>query len=272
MDTYYSISEMHTDAPSDADFRLHNHNDYEIFLFLEGDARYVVEDNVYTLEPGNLIIIRKHEFHRIYHNSSSPYSRVVLMVSPDFFQQNACADYEAQFLNAPIGTGHKISAKVARASGLYDAFMRYKKYSEEYQMSRDTPVLKSIIIEILYLINQIRDFSSSDISMGPIKAVILYLNNHYTSDITLDFLQEKFFVSKYYLCREFRKSTGLTVHEYIRRKRIAKIRELCAQGMPIGDAALEVGFHDYSSFYRAFQKEYGVSPRQALHGGLSELM
>ena len=264
MDCHYSISESYTQAPTNANFELHNHSDYEIFLFLDGDAQYVVEDNIYTLEPGNLIIVRKHELHRIYHNSCKPYRRMILMVSPDFFQQNACASYEAQFLNAPLGTGHKISADNVRSSGLYDAFMRYKKYSNDYVLSSDAPVLKSLVVEILYLISQIRDFSSSDISMRPIKSVILYLNNHYASDITLDTLQDRFFISKYYLCREFRKATGLTVHEYIRRKRLTRVRELHAQGMPIGDAALETGFHDYSSFYRAFQKEYAAPPRKAL--------
>ena len=265
MDSGYSIAESHTAAPTNANFGLHNHNDYEILLFLEGDARYVVEDNVYTLEPGNLIIIRKHELHRIYHNSAAPYGRVVLMVSPDLFRQNACAGYEAQFLETSPGRGHKIPADTVRSSGLYDAFQRYKKYSGDYCLSPDTPVLKCIIIEILYLINQIRDFSVSDISMGPIRSVILYLNNHYADDIPLDFLQESFFISKYYLCREFRKVTGLTVHEYIRRKRLTRVRELCARGMGIGDAALEAGFRDYSSFYRAFRKEYGAAPRKELY-------
>lgn len=119
-------------------------------------------------------------------------------------------------------------------------------------------------MEILYLVNQIHQFSSSDLVTTPIKSVILYLNNHYTSAITLDILQEKFFISKYYLCREFRKATGMTVHAYIRRKRLTKVRELHFQGLRIGNAAMEAGFHDYSSFYRAFQKEYGIPPRQDL--------
>lgn len=260
----YSISESYIAAPTNAHFWLHNHNDYEILLFLEGDARYVVEDNVYTMEPGNLIIIRKHELHRIYHNSPTPYRRIVLMVSPGFFRENACADYEAQFLRAPLGTGHKIAAETVRSSGLYDAFLRYKRYSEDYRLSPDAPVLRAIILEILYLINQTSHFSSADVSTGPIKSVILYLNNNYAGEVTLDILQEKFFISKYYLCREFRKVTGLTVHEYIRRKRLTRVRELRSQGLHIGDAALEAGFRDYSSFYRAFRKEYGVPPRKDL--------
>ena len=264
MDSCYAINETFNDTPTNAHFQLHNHNDYEIFLFLEGDARYLVEDKTYTLAPGDLILIRKHEFHRIYHNSPSPYRRGVLMVSPLFFQKNACASYEAQFLDAPTGTGHKIKADLVRSCGLYDAFLRYKKYSENYQLSPEAPILRSVVMEILYLVNQIHQFSSSDLVTTPIKSVILYLNNHYTSAITLDILQEKFFISKYYLCREFRKATGMTVHAYIRRKRLTKVRELHSQGLRIGNAAMEAGFHDYSSFYRAFQKEYGIPPRQDL--------
>ena len=97
MDACYAISESYTEAPNNAHFWLHNHSDYEVLLFLGGDARYVVEDSVYTLEPGDLIMVRKHELHRIYHNSSTPYRRIVLMISPEFFHKNACADYEAQF-------------------------------------------------------------------------------------------------------------------------------------------------------------------------------
>lgn len=264
MEPFYTIAESFTAAPTNAHFQLHNHNDYEILLFLEGDAKYVVEDKTYTLEPGDVIIIRKHEFHRIYHNSQTPYRRVVLMISPGFFQQNACAGYEAQFLNASPGTGHKIAADVVRSGGLYDAFSRYRKYSSDYTISSQESVLKAVITEILYLISQIRCFSSSDVSSGPIKSVILYLNNHFSLDVTLDSLQDRFFISKYYLCREFRRTTGLTIHEYIRRKRLTKVRELCSQGMSINSAALEAGFHDYSCFYRAFRKEYGAPPRKEL--------
>ena len=92
----------------------------------------------------------------------------------------------------------------------------------------------------------------------------MYLNGNYTGEITLDALQEKFFISKYHLCREFRKATGLTVHEYVRRKRLTKVLELRSQGLRIGAAAMEAGFRDYSSFYRAFRKEYGTPPRADL--------
>ena len=259
--SYYSISEQFTDIPSNERFRLHCHDQYEIFLFGEGDAKYVVEEKTYTLEPGDIIIIRKHEMHRIYHNSEVHYRRFILMVSPEFFQEHNCGDYEAQFLRPAVGTDNKIAAELVRSSGLYDAFLRYKKYSEEFTADRNSPVLVAAIIEILYLINKITRFSTADFTNGPIKAILLYLNNNYTKDVTLDMLADKFYLSKYHLCRAFHKATGLTVNEYIRRKRLVLTHELKDEGKSLTEAALTAGFHDYSSFYRAYVKEYGVSPR-----------
>lgn len=256
----YSIGESFTESPSNANFQLHNHDEYEIFLFLKGDSKYVVEDRNYTLEPCDIIIIRKHEMHRIYHNRAVPYRRMVLMVSPAFFQENGCGEYESQFLKGAFGNGNKIAADLVRSGGLYDAFLRYKKYSEDFTLDKDAPILRSIVVEILYLINKITAFSASDFTGSPIKNVILYLNNNYTEDITLDTLEETFYLSKYYLCRTFHKATGLTIHEYIRRKRLTLVRELAAEGMNMGEAAARAGFHSYSSFYRAYVNEYGASP------------
>ena len=260
----YDLSESQTPCPSNINFHLHNHDDYEIFLFLEGDAQYVVEDKRYNLEPGDIIVIRKHEMHRIFHNNQVTYRRAILMVSPAFFQKYHCAEYEQQFLHAATSAGNKINAASVRSSGLLDAFVRYRRYSENYTQAPDSPVLVSIIVEILYLINRTITFSAPDLTNDPLKSVIRYLNNRYTEDITLDMLEKKFFLSKYYICRAFRNATGLTVHEYLNRKRLTRVRELTASGCSIGDAASQSGFHSYSSFYRAYLKEFGAPPREDL--------
>ena len=258
----YKISYNTTLEPSNQNFQLHNHDEYEILMFLEGDARYVVEEKSYTLEPGDLILIRKNEMHRIYHNQSVCYKRILLMVSPEFFKENDCEEYESQFLKNYQGMGNKISADLVRSSGLYDAYERYRKYSENFTIKKETPILRAAIVEILYLINKIAGFSAADLTNSPIKPVILYLNKYYSEDITLDMLEERFFMSKYYMCRTFRKATGLTIHEYIRRKRLTKVRELINEGMNISEAAVKAGFHEYSSFYRAYLKEYNIAPRK----------
>lgn len=257
---YYDISEVMVDEPSNKNFHLHNHDSYEIYLFLEGDASYIVEGNTYSLEPYDIIIIRRYQMHRVFHNSTNKkYRRAVLMVSPEFFEKNNCAEYENEFKKASSEAGNKIDANTVRKSGLYDAFMRIKRYSNNYE-KLNNPVVNATVTEILYLINEITTFKTADISNKQLRAVISYINNRYTENITLDGLEEKFFISKYHLCRIFKKATGHSIHSYITHKRITKVRELTADGMSLGDAALSAGFGDYSAFYRAYVKEFNTTP------------
>lgn len=260
----YFFKDCVTENIMEDNFPLHNHDHYEIYLFLEGDTQFKVEENIYTLEPHDMIIVRKHEMHRICHNSNTRYSRMNVKLMPDFFRRYHCEEYETQFRYTSEGLGHKIAADHVHVSGLYDAFMKFRKYAEEYTPDFQPPVFSAVLIEILYLIHKTTLFLPADMTANPMRSVISYLNNRYAENITLDMLQEHFFMSKYYLCRTFHKATGLTIHEYLRRKRLTRVRELKAEGKTIMEAALQVGFGNYSSFYRAYRKEYGHSPSEEL--------
>lgn len=257
----FRIEEAIEESTSNEKFFLHDHDSYEILLFLEGDSKFVIEGKEYFLESGDIIIVRKHEMHRVYHNSNAKYHRIILMVEPEFFINNNCLDYETQFTNSKMGIANRIKSDYVRACGLYDTFMRLKKYSGNYTQTEE-PVVDALVMMILYLINQVGQFSSSDGHDSHVEQVISYINNHYTEDIDLEILSTIFFISPNYLCRIFRKSTGLTVHHYIRRKRLSKVRELRTNGKSISDAAMLSGFRDYSSFYRTYKKLMGCSPKE----------
>lgn len=244
-------------------FKLHNHDDYEIYMFIEGDSNYVVEGRSYSLRPYDMIVIRRHEMHRVYHRSNALYSRFVIMVKPEFFKEQDCCDYERGFKDAYTGEGNKITADVVRSSGLYDAYMRLKKYSNDFT-EPDDPVVRSIIVEILYLIDKVTLFANDDSSNKQLTKVINYINSHYTEDLSLEDIASRFFISKYHLCHVFKETTGLTIHSYITRKRITRVRELVAEGLNITNAVINAGFNNYSSFYRAYVKVFGVSPGKNL--------
>jgi len=251
----YSAADYESKNPSQINIQLHNHDEYEIYMFFYGDSKYVVEEKNYTLAPGDIIIIRKHEMHRVFHNTASKYRRFVLMISPEFFEKNNCREYENIFLDANTDKGNKINSKDVHSSGLYDAIMRLKKYSENYTKP-DSPIVKSVIIEILYLINKITFFENADNTNRTVQNIIAYLNHNFTSEITLDTLSEKFFISKYHLCRTFKQATGITVQEYVRRKRLTLVSELKKEGKNLTEASNLAGFKNYSSFYRSYVKMY----------------
>lgn len=259
-----TADEILINNPSNKRFHLHNHNEYEIYMFLEGNTRYVVEERSYDLSPDDIIIIRKHEMHRAIHDSSKKYRRIVFMVSPEFFTQNGCEDYENAFLNKSDKIGNRINAELVHSSGLYDAIMRLKKYSNNFSET-NTSIFNSIMIEILYLINLISSFEYADSSNATIKKTITYLNNHFTDEVTLDALCKRLLVSKYHLCHIFKKATGLTIQQYVKQKRLTLAAKLYDEGKTLSEAAFSAGFHDYSSFYRAYTEKFGKKPKERLN-------
>lgn len=248
-------------TPSNFNYHLHCHDEYELYMFFEGDSRYVVEEKNYTLNPYDIIIIRKHEMHRVWHNSNKKYCRLTITFSPDFFKENNCIEYEQVFLRDNSGLGNKINSDVVHSVGIYDAIIRLREFSQDFQ-NLDAPVVKSALIEILYYINKISNFDKPDEVETPIKRIINYINNHFTQDIKLDFLCEHFYISKYYLCRAFKAYTGLTIQSYIKEKRLAYFEELRKSNMLLTEAASLSGFNDYSVFYRTYVKKHGCSPEQ----------
>ena len=134
MNNLYTIEEVTTEHPSNNyhTFQLHVHDNYEIYLFLEGDTKYIIEENDYSLSSGDLIIIRKNQLHRTFHNSPKFYKRIILNIEPDFFKQNNVEEYERIFTDIKTDVGSKINSDIVKSSGIYDAFMRIKEYSKNF--------------------------------------------------------------------------------------------------------------------------------------------
>lgn len=260
MKSYYSISEHYWEHANAQSANLHSHHDYEVYMYLEGDCYYVVDGRKYDLSSGDIIIIRRHEMHRVFHRSQKAYRSFVLFVSPEFFDEQGCQNYEKAFLE--YGKDNKIDSETAYSSGLRDAIDRLKKYSKDYT-DIDSPIVRSLLVEILYLINSVNSFEKPTKANQSIREIIAYINKNYTGEISLDTLSEKFFISKYHLCRVFKQVTGLTVQEYIRRKRLTLALEKKNEGITLSEACELAGFSDYTTFYRYYKKRYKNSPRSA---------
>ena len=88
-----------------------------------------------------------------------------------------------------------------------------------------------------------------------------FIEEHIEEDLSLERLSLEFFVSKYHIAHVFKENLGLSIHQYITKKRLLLCRESIISGMGITESYQTFGFGDYSSFYRAFKKEYGISPK-----------
>ena len=86
-----------------------------------------------------------------------------------------------------------------------------------------------------------------------------YIDSHLMEDLTIERRSKEFFVSKSSLSHLFQDTTGLSLHKFIQKKRLVMQRDAIKGGMSVAKVHAMSGMKDYSTFYRAFKKEYGVT-------------
>lgn len=130
-------------------YHLHDHNRYEILLFISGNSQFNAEGHLYDLHPYDLVFTSRNELHRIVHLSPEKYERYNISFTADFFAMNDCLKYANTFENKIPGANNYISADVVIASGMLDVIKKMCKYYQEGELI----VAKCALIELLYMMN-----------------------------------------------------------------------------------------------------------------------
>jgi AraC-like DNA-binding protein len=265
-DKNISINYSLEDSPEqlqDLSSNAHAHKNHEILYFIQGKCNFMVEGRNYKLTPGGIVIARSGEVHTINVVGKAPYERIVINFSDEFLN---AFDPEHQllepFLNRPLGVGNYFNSNSLKNGMIYEIFRNLKNLPTEDKFKKI-----SVDSNIFALLCEIK---SANIKRGlrlpknetfPATEIISYINANLVSNLSLEFLANKFLISKNHLNRIFKASTGMTVWEYIKLKRLMLSREYLSEGVPAINACELSGFKDYSSYYRAYKKQFGTSPR-----------
>ena len=121
-------------------------------------------------------------------------------------------------------------------------------------------MLSSLLTQLLLILSLEDSITSEGGEDDLMHKVMSYVNRHLFDELSLDKISQRFFVSKYYLCRAFKEYAGISLFSYIASKRIVMADQLIERGEPATDVAYKVGFGSYSSFYRAYVKQNGHPP------------
>ena len=249
------------------EFTYHYHDFNKILILLSGDVTYHIEGRSYDLTPYDIVFVNAGEVHKPIIHSDVPYERIIIYVSTDFLTsyQKEAADLNTCFMQAHSEQSHVLRIKSFPSSrlnycvGRLEASLHDKEFAGElYQ--------EVLFLEFMIELNRAAlcddiSYISNSSSNKTILSIIEYLNDNLTEDIRIDTLAERFFLSRYYLMHAFKEETGYTIGNYLATKRLLLAKDLIAAGKPITEVCYACGYKNYSTFSRAYKKNFGKPPR-----------
>lgn len=247
----------------------HQHDFYEILFFLSGQISYQIQDQTYELEPGDILLINPRDSHCLIAKGNMPYERYVMWVQPSFLMQVDFfgANLSTCFVDALHNQTHLLRPDVSELIQLKSICEKLLHNHNDAEFGSST-LSYAYFLEFLVHLNRVY-FSNKPTSIEhdftnnkKTNEIIGYINMHLTEDLSLERIADTFFLSKSYMSHIFKQNTGLSIYQFIIKKRLMLARNLLYNGASVLDACVGCGFYDYSNFLKAFKREFGCSPKQ----------
>lgn len=258
---YYSDSGM-------AEVRTHSHDYYEFYFFLEGDVCMKIGERSYLLKYGDIILIPPQIPHcAIIQNPHKPYRRFVFWISCSYADQlqKQSDSYGYLIERATKRQEYVLHQEEIAFRETQAKVLRLLEEMRQDRFGKDAKIPLCIGELVLHLNREAyaQEHPIRERAMqGLYEMMMDYIEEHLKENLDLNELSSIFHVSKYHISHVFKDETGISVHQYILKKRLDACKSAIRSGDKITSVYPVFGFRDYSAFYRAFRKEYGISPKE----------
>ena len=254
---------FHIKDQTGQEFSYHYHDFHKVVIFLSGKVTYHIEGKAYHLKPWDILLVSRHAIHKSEIDASVPYERFILWIKNDIpnkqllqcFQKASDRSYNLVRLNSSLQEKLKDVLFELEASARSEAFG--KDILTQALFQEFMVYLNRIFLEKQYIFDK-KSYSYD----SQIANILKYINHHLGEDLSVDALASRHYISKYHLMRKFKEETGYTLHNYVINKGLLQARTLISEGTPILKAAHESGFAEYSTFSRAYRKQFGKAPSE----------
>ena len=245
-------------------FEGHHHHEIEIYYLASGQRYYYINGKTHLVMPRDLVIVREDLAHRVFSAGIGQYERYLLYTNREFIAECLKENERDNFYRAidsdafvyRLHDPSKVELlfrKMLSLDLIKPLSIEQKKELERYSAQ----IISDISTSLSETGSQTADVGYVNKNM---LLITEYINANYKSNITLDILASKFSLSKYYLCKLFKKSVGFTFSDFLNQVRVTEAKKLLeTTELSVADVAYETGYSDIAYFCRVFKKLMGIT-------------
>lgn len=237
-------------------FSPHIDDGVELYILTEGDVSFTVEDRLYPLAPGDVLLTKPGEMHNCILNSEGFHRHYC------FWFGESDGFLLGDFLSHAPGEGNRICPRGADR----ETIGRVCRTLHETSCRGGDPLGEyALAVRLLSLVHRNLDsHGEADTGVFPpvLRRILRDMDGMLPPGAGVQYFEEKYFISRSTLTRHFRKYLNTSPMTYLETKRLATACALLKDGMSVTEVAARSGFPDYSNFIRLFRKRFGVTPLQ----------
>ena len=246
-------------------FDSHLHKCYEIIHVISGSMVYIVEESEYLVSDGDIIITAPNELHSFSFPKESEYQREFLHIYPGFIEN--MPEAVKMLSSRRSGSFNHIPADKVTKYGLDKIFEDMRITCENPAYETDLTVFADTLLLIArlhcILANDAPEYNKNIKTKS--RMIYDYIDHHFAEDINTDSVARMLLMSSSGAERLFKRKTGMTIKAYTTFRRVSAAKNLMMEGQKAMNIYNRCGFHDYSTFYRAFVKYAGMTPDEFKH-------
>lgn len=248
----------------------HTHNYVEVVYMCSGRTRHIVNGSELILETGELLFLSPNAVQEIF-PASEPDIAVNFIILPEFFDRSLDmlgdgSSLIRNFLIECLKNGSQeipyLHFKVADAlpiQNLIENLIWLLLHEQNHKISLNQTTMGLLFLHLMNLTDK-AEIGKDHLKQELMLMVFRYIDNHYR-DGELSDLAESLSYDLYWLSRMIKKATGRTYTQLLQEKRLGQAAWLLQNtSLPVTDICLDVGYHNFSYFYKIFRGKYRMSP------------
>ncbi|MDF2613837.1 MAG: transcriptional regulator, AraC family [Clostridia bacterium] len=246
----------------------HFHNEHEIFYLLSGERYYFISHQVYHIKKGSLVFIPSNEIHKTSMVTETSHERFLIYFKDSLFEKhrNVLGDISISELFLPTYPVLDLNTEEQQYIEHLLSFMLEEIQSQD--LKYESLLLSKLTELFVFIIRKQAKWSADDkpqtaksAKYKKVHEIASYISKYYLECGSLDEIAQKFFISKFYLCRIFKEVTGVTINEYINITKIRQAKILLEQShLNMTQIAEAVGYDHLTYFEKVFKNYLNMTP------------